>query len=422
MLLSARPVHRRGIAAPYVAMSLIVLVGMLALTIDGGVLMSERRRGQAAADAAALAAASDLFLQDQVRTDHSKDGQDTAGTARTSAHTTSAANGYVYTGSTTTATVNIPPLSGAFSGKAHYAEVLVQYNNKRSFSRIWGSSPVPTTARAVARGLMTPYTNAGIIVLNPTASKSLRVSGNGDLNVKSGAIIVDSSAADAAFVVGNGTLIGSEVDITGNDKIAGNGGITTDPPGQVYTGKPPTPDPLAGLAAPDPSTLPTQSGSNLNVTNGATLQPGRYYGGVDIGGGKVTLQPGIYYMDHGSFSMNKGTLNGTGVMIYNDTTSGFKLTGGTYDITAPTSGPYVGIAFWQARGSNTTISITGQGQCNLIGTVYAPDCAVSVTGGGGVTIGSMFISDTLKLAGNGGFTVDWKGAPVPGKRDIRLVE
>jgi Flp pilus assembly protein TadG len=416
------PASRRGIVAPFVAICLIVLVGVLALTMDGGVLMSERRRGQAAADAAALAAASDLYKQDQTRTDHTHDGQDTAGTALTSARTTSAANAYVYNGALTTATVNIPPQSGAFAGKAHYAEVLVQYNNPRSFSRIWGSNSIPTTARAVARGMLTPYTTAGIILLNPTASKSLMVAGNGDCTVNSGAIIVDSNSSDAAFVVGNGSVVGSEVDITGADKIAGNGSISTIPPGRVYTGKQPTPDPLAGLPAPDPNTLPTQSASQLNVTNGAVLQPGRYYGGVSVGGGTVTLLPGIYYMDHGSFSMNGGTLNGTGVMIYNDTTSGFKLTGGTWNITAPTSGPYVGIAFWQARGSNASISITGQGTCNLIGTVYAPDSFVSVTGQGGITIGSMFIADTMKLAGNGSFNVDWKGAPAPGKRDIRLVE
>jgi hypothetical protein len=34
----------------------------------------------------------------------------------------------------------------------------------------------------------------------------------------------------------------------------------------------------------------------------------------------------------------------------------------------------------------------------------------------------MFISDTLKVTGSGAFNVDWKGAPAPGRRDIRLIE
>jgi hypothetical protein len=243
-------------------------------------------------------------------------------------------------------------------------------------------------------------------------------------------VIVDSSDDSAAFLAGNGSVLAAEVDITGSNpgyKTGGGGVIATDPPGQVYTGKEPTPDPLADLPPPDPNTLSVQSGSTLNVNRSTTLQPGRYYGGIKITGGRVTMQAGIYYMDHGGFSMTNGSLTGDGVMIYNDPTPNSSdkiiLTGGNWNLTAPTSGTYVGICLWQARGAqDVPIDITGQASCNLLGAVYAPSSPVNVTGQGSLVLGSMFISDTLKVAGSGGFTVDWKDHPPPGKRDIRLVE
>jgi hypothetical protein len=81
------------------------------------------------------------------------------------------------------------------------------------------------------------------------------------------------------------------------------------------------------------------------------------------------------------------------------------------------------MVIWQARGAgSTSVSITGPGTCNLIGAVYAKTSPVDVTGAGGATIGSMFVSDTLTVTGAGPFKVDWNGTPKPGVRDIRLVE
>src|SRR5262249_51739382 len=58
---SARPRPRRGVVAVLVALCLTVLLGMLALTVDSGLMQSEGSHAQATADAAALAGASELF-------------------------------------------------------------------------------------------------------------------------------------------------------------------------------------------------------------------------------------------------------------------------------------------------------------------------------------------------------------------------
>src|SRR3954468_15444720 len=114
-----RPRFRRpGAVALYAAATMIALLSTVALTLDGGVLFTERRHAQATADAAALAAACDLY--DYYWTNS---GQDPGGTAKASALTTAAANGYKNDGTTSKVTVNIPPATGYYAGKRGYAEV-----------------------------------------------------------------------------------------------------------------------------------------------------------------------------------------------------------------------------------------------------------------------------------------------------------
>jgi Flp pilus assembly protein TadG len=52
---------RRGSALALVAVLMIPIVGVLALVLDGGLLMRERQHAQAVADATALAAALRLY-------------------------------------------------------------------------------------------------------------------------------------------------------------------------------------------------------------------------------------------------------------------------------------------------------------------------------------------------------------------------
>src|SRR5262245_4917581 len=147
MLLANKSSRRRGNVAVLVAISIVMLMAMVALTIDGGVLQSEKRHAQATADAAALAAASVMFQQ------YPKyQGKDKDGTAKTAAFDFAKMNGYDNDGTLSVVTVNLPPKSGIYKGLDGYVEVLVTFNQQRLFSRIFGSDPIPVTARAVARG------------------------------------------------------------------------------------------------------------------------------------------------------------------------------------------------------------------------------------------------------------------------------
>src|SRR5437764_6556031 len=123
-----RTARRRAAIAMLVARCLTVLLAVAAFTLDGGVLLDDRRRIQAAADAAALAAAAELFKNYPVT-----NGVDVDGTAAASAQTSAAANGFA-NGNGTEVTVSIPPVSGTFVGRAGYAEVVISFPPPRYFS------------------------------------------------------------------------------------------------------------------------------------------------------------------------------------------------------------------------------------------------------------------------------------------------
>jgi len=99
----------------------LVILTIVALGMDGGRIMEERRHAQAIADSAALAAAADLYANWWTN-----QGKDPSDSAKKAAAEIAAANGYANDGTTSVVTVNVPPTSGAFAGKAEFAAVIVQ--------------------------------------------------------------------------------------------------------------------------------------------------------------------------------------------------------------------------------------------------------------------------------------------------------
>jgi hypothetical protein len=404
-------------------------------------LLSDRRQAQRAADSAALAAAVDLFTKF-----NKNNGVDTSGTAKQSALTTAAANGYTNDGVSSTVTVNIPPKSGEFVGQKGYAEVLISYNQSRFFSAIWGSGALKVAARAVARGTYTPA-NPGILILDPTDNNTLDVTASGNVTVTGGgSIIVDSKSPNGGATCTNtGNIVADTIDLSDDTYNHSNTGTLI---GTINYNQPPTPDPLAGLqepAQPQPPNLPSSTlsllGSGYSTNNGVNdsgnkgntidLYPG-YYAGIKVtGNDQIVLHdnpdgsPGIYYIGSQGLSItNAGGITGSNVMLYSDGTGNISLTGsGSMSLSPPTSGIYEGITLFQERSSNKQISITAQGNMNMSGTFYAAAAKVSITGSGNYTnnIGSQWIAWQMAVTGTGSFTVDYNGLAIPVRR-IQLVE
>jgi hypothetical protein len=452
--------------AAFATVSFTVLLAAAALTMDGGALITERRHAQEVADAAALAAAADLY-QHYPLAGHG--GKDPNGTAASAALGDAKANGYTNDGTTSTVTVNIPPKSGLFTNATPpgYAEVIVTYNQPPSLSTFFslfgsgsgsgtgtgagtsgssvGSAAIPVKARAVARGQWVPA-NPQIIVFDLSAPASLLVTNNlGSINVQSGPVIVNSSDPAAASNTTPATFAAPGYRITG--------GVLGSFTGPKTFGTRPMPDPLFYLPMPtsnvsgDP--LAPQGGGNAfyNDSNPPPnpLPEGFYDGGITVTGStSLTLQPnGTYVMRGGGFNFNSsGNLTGNGVLIYNqpspaDLGPGIYInnrTGGTLFSPGPpgtislsplTTGPYQGITLFEQQSGTNSINLFGSGGLTITGTIYAANATASVRtesyNGHDDVAGTQFMVRQVLFSGLSNYTLTQLPNPAM-QRKIGLVE
>jgi hypothetical protein len=402
-------------------------MAVAAVALDGGLLLDQRRRLQVAADAAALAAAADLYGNYL-----SNNGVDKSGTAKASALAAAAAHGYSNgsgngSSSTSVVTVNIPPQVSALPNvkQPGHAEVIIQLNQQRGFSGIFGSGTIPVKARAVARGQWTPFGPA-VLLLDPRASGALSISGKANLNVVGGTTVVDSNDAQAVTITGGGALITpapQEVDVTGG----ASGTIT----GTVKTSMTAVPNPFLYMPFPNSSSLRLQASSTKQITGktSVTLSPGVYNGGISISGqASVILLPGIYYLHGGGFTYTStGNLIANGVLIFNNPlsdTDTITLAGkGSVVISPLTNGLYQGFSIVQDAYSVLPLNITGNGKMNITGTIYAAHAPLNITATAfGDVIGSQLVAYDLSLTGSGSVVVHRDINPVGRTRVIGLVE
>lgn len=426
---------RRAAVAVYVAVCMPMLIAIVALAIDAGLLFDTRRHIQAASDAAALAAAGDLF-QTYTNSYAYDDGTDVNGDIVAHALAIAAQNGYMNDGKSSVVTVNIPPKSGRFVDQPGYVEVIAESRQKRAFSTIFAKGDVPVRARAVARGRWAPAA-MGILCLDPTSSASLFIQGTCSGVVPQAAVIVNSTAVDAADGGGqNGTLTSKSFEVTGGVNQSGGEQFI----GPIHTGVPPTPDPYRQLPEPDPATMPHYKKSDwskwvIDLGGGNkkyTLKPGVYEGGLQFGAqDTVVMDPGIYYMQGGGFLFNgtdSARLTATGVMLFNGPSTGGKygditITGnGAVTWTPPSTGIYRGLSFFQARACTQVITVNGNGSMNIKGAWYAQHAMIAVGGGGTNYVGNQFICWNMKLHGTGTYIVPWDAGNIQPVRDLKIVE
>src|SRR2546423_702212 len=95
-----RGAPRRGAIAVMLALCLLGLLGVVAIAVDGGVLLDQHRTAQSVADAAAMSAAVDIYSNFPTNA-----GTDPKGSAKNSALNTAASLGYTNDGTRSTVTV-----------------------------------------------------------------------------------------------------------------------------------------------------------------------------------------------------------------------------------------------------------------------------------------------------------------------------
>ncbi len=154
MRIHARTSARRGAILPYVAISLVALIGFIALAIDLGVVMVAKTQTQNAADAAAFAGARTLTGGASSNLTQAKANglavaaaNTVVGTAIPNASVTMTFGAYHYNTSTQTFTPNFPPVS---PDNYNLAQASITQGNPTFFAQVFGVSTYNVTATAIA--------------------------------------------------------------------------------------------------------------------------------------------------------------------------------------------------------------------------------------------------------------------------------
>jgi hypothetical protein len=242
------------------------------------------------------------------------------------------------------------------------------------------------------------------LVLDPTASGALTVSGNGNITVP-GMIVVDSSSKTALQASGNASLKASAIQVVGQVQKSGNATLSPTP----VTGAAGVPDPLSGLTGPSSTNLTNYGAASIGGNTVKTLNPGIYSQISISGNAKVTLNAGIYLIEGGGFAMSgNASLSGQGILIYNTSSNypsasgaygGISLSGnGSINLTAAATGTYAGLVIVQPSANTRALSLSGNAT-GLIGTLYAPSAQLILSGN--AQLNAALLVDKLSISGNG---------------------
>ena len=416
--------HRkeRGQALILIVFAIIGLIGMTGLAVDGGNAYAERRRAQNAADTTALDAALAKVRGGNLYSE---------GLARASS------NNYVdsnYGVGSSDPNVNVeiynPPSDGPYAGDAEYIQVKITAIIPTYFGRVLGINTITNQVQAVARGKPSQtfpiaFGNA-VVSLSLHECQAVRYQGNAD-----------------TILTGGGLYVNSDCNANGNQKAFFNnsganalttpclqavGGITY-APGAIVISPPPASGTCIDSGV---STLPELVYPNPTCTgdatvNGNTMSPGNYPPAGTPGhpdfppAGVTNLEPGIYCVNDGSnFDVNGGdTLTGDNVVIVVESGSVSINGGGSIDLSAPTDGPYAGLFLFIPESNTSTVSINGNADVEITGTILAPSCLVTIEGNGSTfAMNSQVIGLKVYLSGGATTSINYNDednydAPVP---------
>ncbi|HWK95893.1 MAG TPA: pilus assembly protein TadG-related protein [Pseudolabrys sp.] len=363
-----------GSVAIQLALSSLVILGMVALAVEITFLVYKHRQMQAAADAAAFGAAI-----------AKKTGYPSSFALE--ARAAAAEVGYVNGVNGVTVTVNNPPLHGNYTANNSAVEVIISQSQSLSLVTLFQTGLFSVGASAVA--MPGGGGSACVLQLLSTNITGVSLSNGATVNLAQCGLDANATSSSAVSVIGGATLNTQFVSTSGRTSVSQGGAINAT--NGIKTNQPAVADPYASVPA------PSYSGCNFNnksFGHSATRQyasPGVYCNGLAFtNDALVTMNPGVYIIDRGSFNVGGAVqLTGTGVTIYLTKSTGSSYAtvsignGATVTLSAPTSGTYAGLTFFGDRKAttSTTSSFGGGATLSITGALYFPSQTVSFNNG-----------------------------------------
>lgn len=410
--------HEYGQVALLIALAMVGLIGFAALAIDGGMLYSDRRHAQNAADAAAMSGALT----------RAKNG--TADAIRQNAYTQALANGYDNNGTSNWVTVVYP-----YNSDPNYVQVKITANSNTNFIHLFYKGAAQNQVQAVGRVNSAGPISLGnaLAGLNPHECKTIWFAGGGGTDIFGGNVFsnsdVDANNCHSGVQGGSGHVIvhdGHTINVVGGwDTNGGAGEVKPTPPNENVT-----PELFRIVPKPDCNANGMSDKGAVKVQNKETQEilPGRYTD-IDVNGGTLIFKNGLYCLS-GLFTTNGGIVKNEsdatgGILITIANTGGkIQINGNTevhlhgYDpkkdhfYLKATDGEqydYAGMLIYMAVGNLNPLVINGGSISDYTGTVYAPSSACDL-GGNGDSVGykaSQVICDTVKVSGTAAVNISY---------------
>lgn len=460
-----KTITERGQALVLIALAAIGLFAIVALAIDGSSKFSDQRHAQNAADTAALAAAlakvtsvtansNNNTPPDCPTADPVTDPYSTACLALLdAARARATSNGYDGNPATNTVEIYSPPKTGYYAGDGDYVQVIITSYVNTYFARVIGINQTKNVVQAVALAKPGYLLADGAMIISydphPGCSSgvgsgggSVDVSGSGTVNLYGGGIFMNSqencgfyipNCADLNITSGAGINSASSVDNIDQDgcstQVPEN--IGQEPvviPDDVYW--PPVP-PECGFNAPSPTKLGTVLDLDGKTREEWLIYPGFYtdFPQATLVSNKahIYMKSGVYCIDppmnqdlswspisfvelNGSTKLSKNkyaAYNPDGVTLYIRAGGGFKINANNptlLDATTKTTSDYQGylIILEGSQSSIQNCSITGGGNLDINGLIFAPYCNITINGGSNsyADINAQVIGWDLLINGN----------------------
>lgn len=414
--------RQRGSIALLVALTMIPMLAILGLVVDLGWYYYTTESARAAAESAALAGVQ--YAMDDVASGGSYtcnsneltcQGQTNCASTAPNPITSNLQNGCSYAsanGFTTgglngkqtvtiqAGTTSPPPMVSGVNDALYWVSVRVYQTNPLTFLGVLGGSTVGIGVRATAAVIPAPVTGC-LVALDPSASAALDVTGSAIVTASNCTVAVNSTNSGALQVGGNGTLQASAIQV--------NGG---------YQGTSISPDPITGKTLTNPYAylpVPTFSSTPCASPVNNVYSQGTYCGGISLTGTtSATFNSGTYILLGGGLTVHGGaSMTGSGVMFYNtcspspcNNSNAGTITingGGNLNLSAPTSGVYTGILFFQdpTAGASTSVNFLGNNSTCLTGALYFPSSNVTFSGDSSASgCATGLVADTITMTGN----------------------
>lgn len=279
------------------------------------------------------------------------------------------------------------PTSGAYAGDTNAVRVILETRAQLPFASIFmqeaPSLRVEATAKALSNGEFC------VLALENSSTAGIRMQGNATVDLGCG-LATNSVASDAVVASGSSRINASPVAAVGGLSPSANYAAGTELlPNSIRQS-----DPFAHLPQPQLSNcgneLRVQPGQVRTISNNSAN--GRCFRGMDLRG-TVHFEPGVYYIDGGSFSVgSQAMITGTGVtFILTSSTAATNPSsiataaingGATLQLSAPTTGTYAGVLFYQDRRAPNADGnrINGNSDSFLQGAFYFPSQGMEFNG------------------------------------------